>query len=310
MRFGVMSSQLDLLVPSNVSPEQLLNHLGDYSHADLIREIVASGFKTIELSGDLQSILPNLYNQNSIQELKKIKSDLNLTYTVHLPLWSVEPSTMLPHVRAGSVSTLIEHIRLVAPLEPDIYVLHATGALAAEFFRMNLPAVAKDYLLRNFQLEASGSVSRILSETGIQKRKLAIETIEFPLDLTLEIAVELDVSICFDTGHILAGFSGAIGFFEALDLCLDRVAEIHLHDCPAYNQGEQIGYGKDHQTLGNGDLEINRFLDLLIEENFSGPIIFELDINQALESFNLIRKVKPEITQESKSENPKIKVQD
>lgn len=299
MNFGIMSSQTDLLIPAGISTENLYSHIAKYSQKDLIQEIVAFGFKTIELSGDLQILLPNLYDSTSMQDLKKLKSDLDLTFTVHLPLWSVEPSTMLSPVRNGSVQALVDHINLVRHLDPEIYVLHATGSLAAEFYRMNLPPVAKNFLLKQFQQEAMESISRILTETGIPKRRLAIETIEFPLDLTLAIADELDVSICFDTGHILAGFSGSVGFFEAFDLCLPKIAEIHLHDCPAFNQGDQIGYGRDHQPIGKGDLDINGLLDRLISEKFRGPIIIELKIQEAIESLKIIQKEKPGLFLES-----------
>ena len=68
--------------------------------------------------------------------------------------------------------------------------MHATGALAAEFYQMRLPSGAKEVLLRGFQAGARASIQQILAETGIASRKLAIETIEFPFDLTFELAEE------------------------------------------------------------------------------------------------------------------------
>jgi sugar phosphate isomerase/epimerase len=167
-----------------------------------------------------------------------------------------------------------------------MYVLHATGALAAEFYRMNLPDPGKAFLLRQFQQGAYESIATILNETGIPSRQLAIETIEFPLGLTLELAERLDLSICFDTGHVLVGFSGPMDFFEALELCLPRLGEIHLHDGPAQGPEHIIGYGKDHAPLGTGDLDVERLLKRLLEVEFTGPIIFELTVEEALRSLN------------------------
>jgi sugar phosphate isomerase/epimerase len=291
MNFGIMSSQIDLLIPAGLPPEDLMSHIANYSHAQLIRQISEHGFNTIELSGDLQILLPSLYSSQSLQELLKLKSDLDLCFTIHLPLWSVEPSTLLSPVRDGSVKALIHHINLVKPLEPEIYVLHATGALAAEFYRMNIPQIAKGYLLNQFINEAKGSILKILSGTGIQNKKIAIETIEFPFGMTLALADELDISICFDTGHILAGFAGPIDFFDALEQSLPRIAEIHLHDSPLYKGDNSIGYGKDHQTLGKGDLDVVRFFDILIASNFKGPIIFELKMDEALDSLSMIQNL-------------------
>ncbi len=175
-----------------------------------------------------------------------------------------------------------------------MYVLHATGALAAEFYRMNLPDIAKNLLLRQFQGNATDSLRTILAETGIPSRKLAIETIEFPFELTLEVAEELDLSLCLDTGHVLVGFSGPIEIFDALEQCLPRLAEIHLHDGPWQGSEMNIGYGKDHQALGKGDLNVGHFLDRLDEAKFSGPVIFELTVAQALASLDVIRSLRPE----------------
>jgi sugar phosphate isomerase/epimerase len=56
-----------------------------------------------------------------------------------------------------------------------------------------------------------------------------------------------------------------------------------------------VRYRKDHQPLGKGDLDVNHFLNILIEANFDGPIIFELSSAEALESLAYIRKNHPEL---------------
>ena len=292
MRFGIMSTQMNLLVPPALQAGNLMSHLASFSHADLVRSISVGGFNLVELGGDLEMLLPHLYTESAIKQLTELKSELGVAYTVHLPLWSVETSTPLVPVRQGSIQAVIDHIRRVEPLKPEMYVLHATGALAAEFYRMKLTDLVKGFLLRQFQSGARDSVQKILSETGIPSRKIAVETIEFPFEMTLALAEELDLSICLDTGHILAGFSGSLDLFDVLEACLPRLGEIHLHDCPKQGAG-QIGYGQDHQALGKGDLDITLLLDRLTEANYSGPIIFELTLEQAEESLAVIRAIKP-----------------
>ena len=206
----------------------------------------------------------------------------------------MEPSTLLTPVRTGSVQALVETIRATLPLEPEMYVLHATGPLAAEFSQMRLPAEVKPILLRQFQQRAAESIKTILGETGIPPRQLAVETIEFPFDLTLELADKLDTSICLDVGHILAGFSGPVTLQEALPMVLPRLGEVHLHDS-AWQGPQQIRqYGKDHQALGTGDLDAVWLLDRLAEVNFCGPIILELTEQQALESLAYLSEKCPD----------------
>ncbi|MDP3184844.1 MAG: cobamide remodeling phosphodiesterase CbiR, partial [Anaerolineales bacterium] len=215
MRFGIMAMQLDALIPPGVPAEQIMANITTFDHAGLARNLASHGFNPIELGGDLSLFLPHTFNAESIENLAALKAE-GISYTVHLPLWSVEPSTPLTAVRRGSVEAVIEILKATTPLEPEVYVLHATGALAAEFYNMKISELARSLILRQFQNGARESLKAILAETGLPSRKLAIETIEFPLDLTLELADELDLSICLDTGHVLAGFPGWFDFFEVV----------------------------------------------------------------------------------------------
>jgi sugar phosphate isomerase/epimerase len=296
MRFGIMTMQVETLIPSGLPVDQLVAHITSFDYAQLIRTMAESGFRTIELGGDLTLFMPTIYQEKSIETLSQVKEELDLTYTVHLPLWSVEPSTPLEPVRKGSASAIVDFIHSVMPLDPEVYVFHATGALAAEFYRMRLPEIAKLVILLDFQTKAAESLRWILSETGIPSRKIAIETIEFPLDLTLDLAEALDLSVCLDTGHILSGFSGNVTVEEALEASLPRLAEIHLHDGPQHIPEQEIIYGQDHGPLGTGDLDLEHILDRLVTAGFEGPIIFELQLHEALESLDVIRDLRPDLT--------------
>jgi len=182
-------------------------------------------------------------------------------------------------------------VKATIPLRPEVYVLHATGSLAAEFYRMRLPELGRAMILRQFQAAARASLAAILAETGIPSRQLAIETIEFPFDLTLELAEQIDLSLCLDVGHILSGFSGPIDLFDALERMLPRLAEIHLHDSPRWTPDTPIVYGVDHQALGKGDLDLRRLLDRLEAAGFAGPLVMELTVPEAIASLEVIRTV-------------------
>ena len=291
MRFGIITMQLEALVPSGVPAEQVMAGILGFQHAGLARSLFAQGFNPIELGGDMGMFLPHAYNPGALEGLLQNKAE-GISYTVHLPLWSVEPSTPLEPVRRGSVEALVETIRTTLPLDPEVYVLHATGALAAEFYNMRISDVARAIILRQFLGGARASIQAILEQTGINPRRLAVETIEFPLDLTLELAEELDLSICLDTGHVLAGFPGWFDFFEVLERVLPRLAEVHLHDSKCMPSGTR-GYGEDHKTLGQGDLELGRFLDRLAEADYRGPLVFELTLSEALQSLQVVKSVRP-----------------
>jgi len=186
---------------------------------------------------------------------------------------------------------MVEAVQATLPLGIEQYVLHATGALAAEFYQMRLPENGKALILHQFQVNAKQSIKSLLAETGLPSRKLAVETIEFPFELMLGVAEEMDTSICLDTGHVLAGFSGPIQLFAALEAILPRLGEIHLHDAPWQGPERKIGYGKDHQTLSTGDLDTARSINRLTEAQWNGPIIFELTVEQAQKSLQVIQNL-------------------
>jgi sugar phosphate isomerase/epimerase len=297
MRFGILTMQKNKLVPSTMPAEGIESYLYTFDHAALAAKLAGLGFSPIELGGDMVLFFPNAFSPQTIERLAALQAETGISYTVHLPLWSTEPSTPLQPVRQGSVQAIVEVLKATMPLEPEAYVLHATGPLAAEFYNMGLPAAAQALLMRLFQQQAGRSIAEILAATGVPSRRIAIETIEFPLDLTLELAEKFDLSICLDTGHILAGFSGPTPFFDALELCLPRLAEIHLHDCPAWTGGPRL-YGQDHTPLGTGDLDVAGLLDRLAAANYTGPIIFELEIEEALPSLERVRALRPELVAE------------
>jgi len=271
-----------------------------FDHSALIRKLHGNGFNPIELGGDLGMFLPQSYSPETIQKLADLKKEIGVTYTCHLPLWSVEPSTPLTPVRRGSAQAIIDTIKATQPLDIESYVLHATGALAAEFYQMRLPEIGKSIILRQFQTGALETIQNVLRETGIPATKMAVETIEFPFELTLEIAEQAGTSICLDVGHVLVGFSGQVEVFDVLEKVLPRLGEVHLHDGPYQGNGadRKIGYGRDHSVLGTGDLDVARLLKRLKEAKPDVPIIFELTLEEALESLQYIRKVAPDILQE------------
>ncbi len=305
MRFGIMDLQISDLVPdlSTLAPRarsaaeiqsSYVHHIASFTQAPLVRRLAAAGFKLIELGSDLSLFFPQAFTRSDIAQLAEAKQELGLSYTVHLPLWSIEPSTPSRPVREGSVRAIVDIINATKPLDPEMYALHATGALAAEFYHMHLPETARPLLMQLFADNARESIKTIVQETGIPSRQLTIETIEFPFELTLQVAEALDTSITFDTGHVLSGFSGPVDFFDALSRALPRLGEVHLHDSPQLRPEQAIVYGKDHQRLGAGDLDVARLLDVLTAAHFGGPIIFELTVEEALDSLKWVRTVRPD----------------
>nr|MBC7244949.1 sugar phosphate isomerase/epimerase [Chloroflexota bacterium] len=308
MRFGIEQMQASLLIQHArtlmaaakqpvAEALQAMSVRLDVDVAAQVAQLADMGFQLIELNPDLTIFFPQCYNLMAIERLRQLKEKRRLSYTVHLPLWSLEPSTPMQMVREGSVDTLVDAVLRLAPLEPEVYILHATGALAAEFSRMKALEMMRPLVMSLFAAQARRSIEQLLERTGLPPRLLAVETVEFPFDLTLGLAESFDLSICLDTGHVLAGYTTGVSLFDALEQSLPRLAEVHLHDGYHRESLDGVIHIADHLPLGAGDLPLGDFLDRLAGSGFSGPVIFELTIEEAKASLERIRQLRPALVQ-------------
>jgi sugar phosphate isomerase/epimerase len=304
MRFGIEQMQVGLLIQhartlmpaSGQMDVQALRAALPHLEVDVAAQVnylADLGFNLIELNTDLCIFFPNCYNLATIDRLSRLKEKRHLSYTVHLPLWSLEPSTPVPAVRQGSVDALVDAVLRLEPLDPEVYVLHATGALASEFSRMKTLAAMSSLVLQLFVAQAQHSIADLLERTGLPPRRMAVETIEFPFDLTLELAQTFDLSMCLDVGHVVAGYTTGVTLFEALDHMLPRLAEVHLHDAYRRELPNGMVQVADHMPLGAGEVPVGDLLDRLAAAEFSGPVIFELTIEEAKASLEAIRALRP-----------------
>jgi sugar phosphate isomerase/epimerase len=294
-RFGIEILQEPLLLEMAaplLAEGRLPEKFPQLDVAKMAERIAGYGFKLIELNTDLNIFFPNSFGVPTLRRLLELKESLGLSYTVHLPLWSLEPSSPFEEVRKASVDVMVDAVLRLAPLEPEVYVFHATGPLATEFFiSSSIPDQARPLLMFVFQRNAARSIEEILERTGLPSRSMAIETIQFPLDLTLGLAEEFDLSVCFDTGHVFSRQPGPVDFHEALAKCLPRLKEVHLHD--AWFKPEPGGPPRwaDHLPLGEGEVPVEKLFAALKEKGFSGPIIFELTVPEALKSLERLRSM-------------------
>jgi sugar phosphate isomerase/epimerase len=251
-----------------------------FDHMQLVRKIVENGFKHVELTADLYYVFQESFSKNVIEELNSMKNE-GVSYSIHLPLLSVELDSPIESIRRASADAIVKPVEVLEELNPIVYVLHNAGPISAELNRMNMNQNYKNLFFEFLAKNVSKSVEQIvssMSDMGIAPRRIALESIEFPFSKTLEIAEKHDTSICIDTGHILAGYSGEISVEEALRKSSRRLGEIHLHDAYRRVREEEIVV-KDHLPLGAGDLNIKSFLKTLDQIGFAGPIVFELGLS-------------------------------
>ncbi|MHA2141169.1 MAG: cobamide remodeling phosphodiesterase CbiR [Candidatus Thorarchaeota archaeon] len=290
MRFGAVAIEFLPAVQRIIA-----DGVPDFSRinlVDLVREVVeVEHIEVIELTMEMEHMVPGSITPEIISRLVDLKDELGHSYTVHLPIWSIELATFNDFIRSGGVESICHSIKTSEPLEPEAYVLHTSGSLAAEFLRNN-NSEAINLLVCGYMTSFSmKSVEEIISKTEIDPRKLAIENIEFPFEFTRDIVDEHDTGICFDTGHALTKQSGDESVLEFYRLHRDRIVEVHLND--GIDRGTPGKY-ENHLIIGKGELPVRDFLLKLKKDNFNGPLIFELTTEEVMESLQNIREVVPE----------------
>lgn len=282
MKFGITPISFDILDASF--------DLKNLKFPLLVERAIDAGYQHIEISMDMEYVLPGSISKRVIKKLLQIKKEYDVTYSVHLPIWAIELASPNTLIRNASINCCIESITRTRFLEPLAYVIHLTGALAAEFSRANLDPKLKRSIAIIISGFAAISVEKILSLTKIVPRLLAVENVEFPFDATRQIVDKYDLSICFDTGHQLVGFSGPDTVQEFLAKHQTKIIAYHL------NGGKIMpdGRANDHIALCDCQFPMDT-IGTILKTGFAGPVVFELGLQDAQKSLECIQRSYPSV---------------
>ncbi|MCK5238986.1 MAG: hypothetical protein KAR33_05515, partial [Candidatus Thorarchaeota archaeon] len=126
MRFGLVPLEF-----GRITKQIMSGNIPDFSKFDITEHLryalEIEHISVIEISADIQYIIPNSLSEQAIKRLNDLKDELGHTYTVHLPLWSLELASFNEPIRKGGIESIVDSIKLLEPLEPEVYVLHNTG---------------------------------------------------------------------------------------------------------------------------------------------------------------------------------------
>ena len=290
MRFGISPLSLGLIL-DKVLKEKGLNGLSQFRLSELVEGVAKAGYKHCEISLDIFQIFPIQVTDEEIQRLKKIKQDYDISFSAHFPFISIELASPNKFIREASIRSIIDAYESFIQLKDDIdvYVLHPTGEFMAGAMKYISDPGIYPIAIKIFTESAIQSIKAIIDKSGIDRNKIAIENVEFPLDATIKIVKKLDTKLCIDTAHLLAGFSGKHDLIEITEKYFDIMGEIHLQD---YDDDNLIS---DHCALGTGKNFPPDFLNLVHQKDFKGPIVFELPREDIMTSIEYIKKNAPRI---------------
>jgi sugar phosphate isomerase/epimerase len=160
-----------------------------------------------------------------ITDLDRLAAEFDLSYNAHLPT-DVSISAPDPAGQKEAVATMIRAIELVQPLDPSALILHVP--YDGESFN--------EHDKINWQDRVYQNLVKILS--AVENNKIiAIETLDYPMELLEEIIIELDLSICLDLGHLMVYDYDVLEVFNKFAF---KTSTLHVHG---------VENSSDHMTL-------------------------------------------------------------
>ncbi len=192
-----------------------------------------------------------LFSETVVKDLQRLSQELKLTYNIHLPT-DLSISDPDPVRQKQATATLIKIAERVAPLSPATYTLHVPYAAAG----FNGDHIGK------WQEAVYGNLEEIVA-SGVPANQIAVETLDYPLQMIAGIVADLELSICMDIGHLVLQGADLASVFDTF---YKYISIIHLHG---------IANGKDHRPL---DRLPEYLLDCVLKilNRFSGTVSLEV----------------------------------
>ena len=252
-----------------------------------IRQI-AQGYRlpVVELTMDLALIFPQIFEATFYGSVANLQQELGFACTAHLPFLWVDLASLNEPVRQASLDSVRRTIELIQPLEVQTYVLHLWGSTTTLIATQIQHPAQRQGILGVLMAQAGRSLGELCQM--VTPRNLCVENLEDSLfDLAVPLVEEHGTGICLDVGHLAWHAGEPLGFLARHG---DRVREVHLHDVTG-----SLGAGRepirDHQALGQGHIDYNAILRRLLEIDYRGAVILEVNSQADLETS--LERVKP-----------------
>ena len=108
LRFGIQPLQFEEVMHAIVLRGKA--YLEKFNYAEMCKLATKTGFMHIELLADVSYIIPGSFKNEVMDELLKMKEQ-GVTFSIHLPIWSIELSSPNEYIRKGSIECLIQSIK-------------------------------------------------------------------------------------------------------------------------------------------------------------------------------------------------------
>lgn len=192
-----------------------------------------------------------LPSRSVITELARLAAEFDLSYNVHLPT-DISISDLDTVRQRDAVEALMRVIERVQPLGPSALILHVPYA----------DGPLKDDKTRSWQDRVYKNLEKILTVVE-NKKVIALETLEYPLELLEAIIVDLQLAICLDLGHLIVyGYDVKDVFYKYAR----NATVLHLHG---------VENNRDHTSLCRLSPDLMETV-LWVLKRFTGVVSIEV----------------------------------
>jgi sugar phosphate isomerase/epimerase len=231
-------------------------------------KFLKDSFDMVQLLFFGREYLDEVMSPRIIGDLKAIREETGLCYTIHLPsdLELLDPSEASMNESIGVIERIITE---TAPLDVDGYVLHVD---ALEHGSPRVELNRDQFSLFQRSLDA------ITGRVGDTAGNILIENTSYDLTYFSGIIMRSPCQICMDAGHFSLYNHDAGRYIE---LFSSRIQQVHLHG---------VSGGKDHRALTGFDTVSGGSISMLLKK-FTGSVIIEVyNLNDLIKSAEFLEK--------------------
>jgi sugar phosphate isomerase/epimerase len=192
-----------------------------------------------------------LLSRPAINELGRLADEFDLKYNIHLPT-DISISDLNTERQRCALEIMVQVIDLVMPLRPSALILHVPY----------VDEPLEDQHVRAWQDRVHKNLEKLITVVE-NSEVIAIETLEYPLDLLEAIIDDLNLAICLDLGHLMVYDYDVKAVFKKYAF---NTSVLHLHG---------VENNRDHKALDCLAPDLIEMV-LWVLKRFSGVVSIEV----------------------------------
>jgi sugar phosphate isomerase/epimerase len=220
---------------------------------------------------DINHVEVSIEENLTQSELKILKSYLKkYEIIIHAPWIDLNLASPHPEIREITVRLYLKTLRVADILKAKLVTFHCGGSTIYESKETTLETVIRN--LKKIKSLYKGRATFTVENVSAVPKGPQISYPGFPKDLIYLKKRIPWLNFTLDIGHVFKGGKNLRSISNFLKKYKNSILDIHLHDA--------ILKGEDHLALGKGNLDFNKFFQILNKIDYTGYISLETISNE------------------------------